>query len=245
MTYAIDFDGPIHWYRRGWQDGTIYDEPTPGALAGLRRVMAVDAVFIHTSRDTDQVAAWLLDRGFPCRTGFDGKFWNERGPLLITNRKLPATAYLDDRGIRFLDWDQALTALGITPRLLDCGLCYEEWGEENHPHPECPRRPGEVTKPGTITREVSKYFVTLDLTGESIAESECGPLAPVELRINYSQVDGESTLDVVVGFGMLNGHCYERSYPGVLEVRRPRPTWTNPYIAAHAPAWWPLPGRTG
>ena len=24
-------------------------------------------------------------------------------------------------------------------RLLDCGLCYEENGEEVHPHPECPR----------------------------------------------------------------------------------------------------------
>lgn len=24
------------------------------------------------------------------------------------------------------------------PRLLDCGLCYEENGEEVHPHPECP-----------------------------------------------------------------------------------------------------------
>lgn len=23
-------------------------------------------------------------------------------------------------------------------RLLDCGLCYEEQGEEVHPHPECP-----------------------------------------------------------------------------------------------------------
>lgn len=26
----------------------------------------------------------------------------------------------------------------ITDRLLDCGLCYEENGEEVHPHPECP-----------------------------------------------------------------------------------------------------------
>lgn len=25
-----------------------------------------------------------------------------------------------------------------SPRLLDCGLCYEEDGEEVHPHPECP-----------------------------------------------------------------------------------------------------------
>jgi hypothetical protein len=24
------------------------------------------------------------------------------------------------------------------PRLLSCGLCFEEDGEEVHPHPECP-----------------------------------------------------------------------------------------------------------
>jgi len=38
----------------------------------------------------------------------------------------PAVAYLDDRAVRFNDWGQALTALGVTPRLLDCGTCYEE-----------------------------------------------------------------------------------------------------------------------
>jgi hypothetical protein len=44
-------------------------------------------------------------------------------------------------------WDQALLTVRAaligptmedTPRLLSCGLCYEENGEEVHPHPECP-----------------------------------------------------------------------------------------------------------
>lgn len=111
MTIAIDFDGVIHAYSKGWHDGTIYDEPIPGALDGLRTLMAEHALFVFTTRDVGQVAEWLINRGFSCRTGYDGPFWNERGVLLVTNRKLAATAYLDDRAVRFESWDQALTDL--------------------------------------------------------------------------------------------------------------------------------------
>lgn len=111
MTIAVDFDGVIHAYTKGWHDGTIYDPPIPGAIEGLRTLMADNAVFIFTTRDVGQVAEWLLIRGFSTRTGYDGPFWNERGVLLVTNRKLAATAYLDDRAVRFENWDQALADL--------------------------------------------------------------------------------------------------------------------------------------
>lgn len=39
------------------------------------------------------------------------KFWNERGQVLVTQRKLPAVAYIDDRAVRFTDWPQALAEL--------------------------------------------------------------------------------------------------------------------------------------
>jgi hypothetical protein len=108
-TIAVDFDGVIHAYSKGWQDGTIYDEPLPGALTSLRVLMQHAAVFIHTSRQAEQVVTWLVERGMPCRIGFDGEFWNERGLLLVTNRKLPAAAYIDDRAIRFTNWFGALS----------------------------------------------------------------------------------------------------------------------------------------
>ncbi|MBY8341840.1 hypothetical protein JYK17_17570 [Streptomyces sp. KC 17012] len=38
-----------------------------------------------------------------------------------------------------------LEGLATEPRLLGCGLCYEENGEEVHPHPECPI--GSITSP--------------------------------------------------------------------------------------------------
>ncbi|MEV0379767.1 hypothetical protein [Nonomuraea sp. NPDC050643] len=115
MAIGVDFDGVIHAYSRGWYDGTAYDEPMPGAIAGLRALMEKHPVFIHTSRSPRQTAEWLAEHDFEaCIEGTihaPMKFWNERGRLLVTNRKLPATAYLDDRAVRFTTWTAALDEL--------------------------------------------------------------------------------------------------------------------------------------
>jgi len=115
-TVAVDFDGVVHAYSKGWHDGTIYDEPNPGALDALRLLMRHYAVFIHTTRDPHDVAAWLRVHGFECLTWLSrwAQFWNTQGVLLITSRKLPAIAYIDDRAIRFTNWTQALGELGVT-----------------------------------------------------------------------------------------------------------------------------------
>ncbi|MFI6495952.1 hypothetical protein [Nonomuraea typhae] len=110
-TIAVDFDGVIHSYTQGWADGTVYDQPMPGAVNGLNALMMDYAVYIHTARDIEQVSTWLTTLGFRCRTIFEGDFWNTRDILLVTNRKLPASAYVDDRGIRFHSWAQVLIDL--------------------------------------------------------------------------------------------------------------------------------------
>jgi hypothetical protein len=114
-TVGVDFDGVIHTYEKGWQDGTIYGDFMPGAVVGLTRLMQQYAVFIHTTRNPRQVARWIecrSGRGIECTTRVPRKgFWNRHGYLLVTSRKLPAVAYIDDRGIRFENWDQALADL--------------------------------------------------------------------------------------------------------------------------------------
>lgn len=114
---AVDFDGVIHRYSRGWADGTIYDPPLEGSGDALRELMKDYAVFIHTTRDADTVAKWI-SRQFYIDTvtypdGYLPEFWNRRDAILVTNRKLPAIAYIDDRAIRFRFWDQALEELAF------------------------------------------------------------------------------------------------------------------------------------
>lgn len=94
----VDFDGVIHQYSRGWQDGTIYDAPVPDAFNALAALEANGyEVVIFSSRDASQIRKWMIEHG--------------GGAFRVTNIKEPAVAYIDDRAIRFISWPQSLTEL--------------------------------------------------------------------------------------------------------------------------------------
>lgn len=122
MTIAIDFDGVLHSYGKGWHDGTIYGDWEPGAVEALLTLMQRDAVFVHTARNPTQVARWIERQsgyGIECTTrlprtwyGRRRPFWNEQGVVLVTDRKLAATVYIDDRAHRFESWPATMVALG-------------------------------------------------------------------------------------------------------------------------------------
>lgn len=127
QTVAVDFDGVLHSYDRGWADGTIYGEWVPGADVALTQLMQRYAVFVHTTRNPKQVARWIertTGYGVECTTwaprtwyGRRKPFWNTQGLLLVTDRKLAAIAYIDDRAVRFTNWPDALTAVDVVPFL--------------------------------------------------------------------------------------------------------------------------------
>jgi hypothetical protein len=112
-TVCLDFDGVIHTYEKGWHDGSIYGELTEGFESFLYNLMygtAVRyAVYICSTREPQQIEEWLYKKLFRKGKAFckieiiteDVKFWNKFGVLGLTNRKLPAVAYLDDRALRF------------------------------------------------------------------------------------------------------------------------------------------------
>lgn len=128
-TIAIDFDGVIHKYSNGWQDGSIYDEPVQKAFESIKELMKKNySVFIFSTRNPRQIKKWLQRFFiFSDRTELIGgqdmyfsaeipvqiipfwkKFWNEKFILGITKRKLPAHIYIDDRGYRFNNWEKTL-----------------------------------------------------------------------------------------------------------------------------------------
>lgn len=115
-TIAVDFDGVIHRYSAGWYDGSCYDIQVEGALNGLQKLMKSHAVFVFSTRDSFQIQEWFTKHAtnIPTQVIADHeKFWNGgmmgNLPVLgITNRKLAAIAYIDDRAIRFTNWADML-----------------------------------------------------------------------------------------------------------------------------------------
>lgn len=99
-TIAVDFDGVIHAYSRGWYDGSIYDEPMVGALEALEHFHDQGyEVVIFSARaglvgGFDQIKEWMDRNGFEYGKHYQG----------ITHTKIPARIYLDDRGLRFTNW---------------------------------------------------------------------------------------------------------------------------------------------
>jgi phosphoglycolate phosphatase-like HAD superfamily hydrolase len=91
-TLALDFDGVIHRYSRGYQDGSIYDEPIEGTKEALEKLSRQYRLVIFTARDITPIIQWLAKYGLE-------EFIDE-----ITNQKPHAIAYIDDRGVRFTNW---------------------------------------------------------------------------------------------------------------------------------------------
>jgi 5'(3')-deoxyribonucleotidase len=101
---AIDFDGVIHSFD-GWKDGSIYGDVIPGALETIAKLSTKYEVYIFTTRareevnQIDVIKNWLGDQA--AAIGLDPVFFMR---LTVTDKKLPAIAYIDDRGIRFTNW---------------------------------------------------------------------------------------------------------------------------------------------
>lgn len=105
---AIDFDGVIHNWDKGWLDGTCYGEPIPGALEAIRHLSEKFRIIIYTSKAKSNRP---LVNG---KTGIElVRDWLEKYDIWkcvseITSEKPRAFLYIDDNAYRFENWKNTL-----------------------------------------------------------------------------------------------------------------------------------------
>lgn len=87
-------------------DGTLVDKDDsflPGALDALRQLTKSAKVIIHSCRGTYyEGAVWI--KGRLSEEGIDAEVWTAPGKPL-------ADIYVDDRGLRFTNWEETLVSL--------------------------------------------------------------------------------------------------------------------------------------
>lgn len=125
-TICIDFDGVIHSYEKGWQDGTIYGTVVPGFFEWIERVRDHFKLVIYSSRSKDDngvilMSMWLHEQRNKWIAA--GGKRNEAEPLEIefAHEKPAAWLTIDDRCIPFHgNWDDPF----LTPEEM---LAFKPW----------------------------------------------------------------------------------------------------------------------
>jgi hypothetical protein len=105
-TIVVDFDGVIHSYEKGWQNGVIYGSVVPGFFEWVERVRDRVKLVIYSSRSkTDDgvtaMALWLHEQ----RNAWI-KAGGQRDPVTVltfefAQEKPAAWLTIDDRAICF------------------------------------------------------------------------------------------------------------------------------------------------
>jgi adenylylsulfate kinase len=105
-TLAVDFDGVIHKYSKGFQGlDNAYDPPMDGAMEVLQRLKDAGYVLkIMSSRPALVIEEWL--EKYEMAHLFD----------VVSNSKFAATVYLDDRGFHFTNWENVEERLAKHPK---------------------------------------------------------------------------------------------------------------------------------
>lgn len=106
---AIDFDGVVHTFDKGWHDGTCYGEPIEGSLEAIELLSRRYNIIIFSAKVRP-------DR--PLVNGKTGKElvqeWLQKYNVMqyvddITHEKPRAQFYIDDKAIRFENnWKEIL-----------------------------------------------------------------------------------------------------------------------------------------
>tara|TARA_R100000951_G_scaffold116779_2_gene130717 strand:- start:649 stop:1044 length:396 start_codon:yes stop_codon:yes gene_type:complete len=108
---AIDFDGVIHNFDKGFHDGTCYGSPLINSIESIKEISQKYNIIIFTAKAK------------PSRPLVDGKTgtelvweWLDKYKIkeyitAVTSEKPRAFLYIDDKGYRFNNWEDTMTFL--------------------------------------------------------------------------------------------------------------------------------------
>jgi len=106
---AVDFDGVVHNFDKGWHDGTCYGEPIQGSLEAIKRLSESYSVVIFSSKVRPDRPLVLGKTGKQLVTE-----WLDKHGVLsyvsdITHEKPRAQFYIDDKAVRFdNNWEEIM-----------------------------------------------------------------------------------------------------------------------------------------
>ena len=104
MILAVDFDGVIHSYGNGWQDGTIYGHVVPGFWEWARAALPTCRLIVYSSRSKSRIGidgmqAWIAGHAEQAGTQ------DVVAQMEWAHEKPPAYLTIDDRAVCFHgDW---------------------------------------------------------------------------------------------------------------------------------------------
>ena len=110
-TIAIDFDGVIHSFELGYHDGTIYGTPLPGSLENIKRLSNKFKIVIYTAKAKPDRPLINSKTGIELVWELLEKYDVAKYISEITAEKPRAICYIDDKAIRFIDWEQTIKDL--------------------------------------------------------------------------------------------------------------------------------------
>lgn len=112
INVGVDFDGVVHKCSKGYYDGTIYDDPVPGAFEALKRLSEKYTIIMFSAKAR-------ADRGLVNgKTGVELIWeWLKKHDMTqfvskVTAEKPRARFYIDDKAIRFTDWESTFEKIG-------------------------------------------------------------------------------------------------------------------------------------
>lgn len=133
-TIIFDFDGVIHKYSKGWQDGSIYDTYNEEIIKTIKYLYNEQkyAIAIVSTRNPEQIIKWWNKQEFVKNKELptaglvptNSTFYNNINYIGVTNTKIAGAIYIDDRAYRYNNQSvQELIDVINKPKNTKCWMC--------------------------------------------------------------------------------------------------------------------------